>query len=40
MTLRPPDWQTPDGAARLWLGDCLDILPTIPAGSELTGSWR
>lgn len=28
-----PDWQTPDGAAVLYCGDCLDILPTLPAGS-------
>ena len=26
---RSPDWQTDDGAIRLYCGDCLDILPTL-----------
>ena len=25
-----PDWQSPDGRAKLFLGDCLKILPTLP----------
>ena len=24
-----PTWQTPDGAAQLYLGDCLDIMPGL-----------
>ena len=28
-----PDWQTEDGAIRLYHGDCLDILPELEAGS-------
>lgn len=28
-----PTWQTDDGAIRLYLGDCLDVLPTLEAGS-------
>jgi len=24
-----PDWQTDDGAVRLYCGDCLDVLPTL-----------
>lgn len=28
-----PTWQTTDGAIRLYLGDCLDVLPTLEAGS-------
>lgn len=24
-----PTWQTKDGAVQLWLGDCLDVLPTL-----------
>ncbi len=28
-TERQPDWQTSDGAVRLYLGDCLEILPTL-----------
>jgi site-specific DNA-methyltransferase (adenine-specific) len=28
-----PDWQTADGAVRLYLGDCLSVLPTLEAGS-------
>lgn len=31
--MRTPDWQSDDGAIRLYLGDCLDLLPTIPAGA-------
>ena len=28
-----PTWQTADGSVRLYLGDCLEILPTLPDGS-------
>lgn len=28
-----PTWATADGRVKLWLGDCLDILPTLEAGS-------
>ncbi len=28
-----PTWQTDDGRVKLWLGDCLDVLPTLAAGS-------
>jgi DNA modification methylase len=28
-----PDWQTSDGSVALYLGDCLDILPQLDAGS-------
>lgn len=28
-----PTWQTTDGAVKLYLGDCLDVLPTLEAGS-------
>src|SRR5688572_23757088 len=28
-----PTWQTSDGSIRLYLGDCLDVLPTLEAGS-------
>lgn len=28
-----PTWQSDDGAVRLYLGDCLDVLPTLPSGS-------
>ena len=28
-----PTYQTADGAVKLWLGDCLDILPTLESGS-------
>lgn len=28
-----PDWQTEDGAIRLYCGDCLEILPQLEAGS-------
>jgi site-specific DNA-methyltransferase (adenine-specific) len=31
--MRAADWQTDDGAIRLYLGDCLEILPTLEAGS-------
>jgi DNA modification methylase len=24
-----PDWETTDGSVRLYLGDCLDVLPTL-----------
>lgn len=24
-----PTWQTRDGSVQLWLGDCLDVLPTV-----------
>jgi len=38
MTERPhvwptPDWETPDGSIRLYCGDCLEILPTLPEGA-------
>jgi hypothetical protein len=26
-------WQTEDGSVRLYLADCLDVLPTLEAGS-------
>ncbi len=28
-----PTWQTPDGAVQLWLGDCLDVMREMEAGS-------
>ena len=28
-----PTWQSDCGRVKLWLGDCLAILPTLPAGS-------
>jgi DNA modification methylase len=28
-----PTWQTDDGRVKLWLADCLDVLPTLEAGS-------
>jgi DNA modification methylase len=28
-----PTWQTSDGSVRLYLGDCLEVLPTLEAGS-------
>jgi predicted methyltransferase len=28
-----PTWQSPNGEAKLWLGDCLDILPQLEPGS-------
>jgi site-specific DNA-methyltransferase (adenine-specific) len=28
-----PTWQTADGSIQLYLGDCLDILPTLEPGS-------
>ena len=31
--MRPPDWQSDDGAIRLYCGDCLELLPTLEAGS-------
>lgn len=27
-----PDWQTADGAIRLYCGDCLELLPKLPSG--------
>lgn len=32
-TALSPTWQTADGSIKLFLGDCLDILPTLEAGS-------
>jgi DNA modification methylase len=31
-TIRQPDWQAPDGAIKLYCGDCLEILPGLEAG--------
>lgn len=31
--MRAPDWQTADGAVRLYLGDCLELLPQMESGS-------
>lgn len=28
-----PTWQTEDGSVRLYLGDCLEVLPTLERGS-------
>lgn len=28
-----PHWQTADGRVKLWCADCLDVLPTLAAGS-------
>lgn len=28
-----PTWQTDDGRVKLWLADCLDVLPTLEVGS-------
>lgn len=30
---RSPDWSTADGSVQLYCGDCLEILPTLGAGS-------
>jgi len=30
--MRTPDWQSDDGAIRLYCGDCLELLPTLEAG--------
>lgn len=30
--LPKPDWQTDDGAVRLYRGDCLELLPKLPSG--------
>ena len=47
--MRPPDWQTPDGSVQLHCCDCLELLPTLEAGSVDavvtdpdygTGGWR
>ena len=32
-TLMNPTWQTDDGGVKFYLGDCLDILPTLEPGS-------
>ncbi len=29
-----PTWQTADGAVQLYLGDCLDVLPTLVGGVD------
>lgn len=31
--MRQPDWQTSDGAIRLYCGDCLELLPELEPGS-------
>ncbi len=31
--MRQPDWQTEDGAVRLYCGDCLEVLPELEPGS-------
>lgn len=31
--MRAPDFATADGAVQLWLGDCLELLPQLEAGS-------
>ncbi len=31
--MRQPDWQSDDGSVTLYRGDCLEILPTLEAGS-------
>jgi hypothetical protein len=31
-----PDWQTEDGSIALYLGDCLDVLPTLEADVAIT----
>jgi DNA modification methylase len=33
MNNMQPTWQTDDGAIRLYCADCLDVLPTLAAGS-------
>ena len=33
MTAIKDQWESPDGSVRLLLGDCLEILPTLEAGS-------
>jgi len=33
MNNMQPTWQTDDGAIRLYCADCLDVLPTLEAGS-------
>jgi site-specific DNA-methyltransferase (adenine-specific) len=32
-TTMTPTWQTTDGSVRLYLADCLDVLPTLEAGT-------
>ena len=31
-----PTWQTTDGSVRLYLGDCLEVLPTLDADVVIT----
>jgi len=31
--MRPPDWQSDDGAIQLYCGDCLELLPEMEPGS-------
>ena len=31
--MRPPDWQSDDGAIQLYCGDCLELLPELEPGS-------
>src|SRR5688572_23541835 len=31
--MRSPDWESPDGAVKLFLGDCRALLTELPAGS-------
>ena len=33
MDVIKPDWVSEDGAVQLYCRDCLDVLPTLPAGS-------
>jgi DNA modification methylase len=38
-----PTWQTADGTVKLWLGDCLKILPTLEPGFRegwFSAEWR
>ncbi len=33
MELTQPTWASDNGQVQLWLGDCLEVLPTLAAGS-------
>ena len=41
--MRPPDWQSDDGAIQLHCCDCAELLPTIEAGAVdacgQAGAW-
>ena len=37
--MREPDWQTKDGAARLYLGDCREVLAEIATILSASAKW-